>query len=248
MNNKKKIYVTSDTHFGHGNIMKYCSRTEFMTREDKEKFLSIKDVQDPAYRNLKMSSESIKKMDDAILNNINEAVGPDDQLWILGDFAFSRKSHELYDYRERINCKDVRLVWGNHDDRYLLKQIYFLDQCQELFQGYYESGTFYETDEGLISEGEITEYYGHINPYKKKQRWYFNHYMNAVWNGSHKGVYHLYGHSHGEAEPWRERHVPNACAWDAGVDNNDYKPINLADQKKIFDKKIKQGKHVIDHH
>ena len=30
-----RYWFTSDTHFAHANIIKYCSRTEFMTKEDK---------------------------------------------------------------------------------------------------------------------------------------------------------------------------------------------------------------------
>lgn len=246
---KKNIWVTSDLHLGHGNIMKYCSRTKFMTDEDREKFLSVKDDNGQAFRSLKMSRKSIENMDDAILGNINRLAMPEDQLWILGDFAWGRDCSDFYDYRKRINCEDVRLIWGNHDDRYLLKQIYYLDPIQEPFQGYYESGIFIETDEGLLSEDEIVEMHGARNPYKRNQRWYFNHYMNAVWNGSHKNYYHCYGHSHMGAEKWREQHMPNALCFDVGVDGHDYIPWSLEEIKNsLILKKQKVGQHAIDHH
>jgi len=225
-----------------------------MTKEDLEQFLEVKDDNGDKYRNFKLSRKSIENMDEEIISNINAVVGVDDQLWHLGDFAWGKQCHEFYDYRKRINCKDMRLIWGNHDNRYLLKYINDHDPNGYMFQGYYESGVFVETPEGLMSEDEIAEYYEGKNPFKKKQKWYLNHYMNAVWDGSHKGVYHLYGyhlygHSHAGAEPWREQHMPHACAWDAGVDNNNYKPIRLSDQKAIFDKKSAANKqHAIDHH
>src|SRR5205807_4253480 len=37
-----------------------------------------------------------------------------DTLWILGDFCFGRLE-EARPYRERICCREVHLVWGNHD-------------------------------------------------------------------------------------------------------------------------------------
>ena len=253
---KKKIGITSDLHLGHGNIMKYCSRTQFMTDEDREKFLAVKDDNGQAFRSLKMSHQSIDNMDNGIIGNINEVIMPEDELWILGDFAFANNYKKLLDYRNRINCKNVKFVWGNHDDRWLLKY-YTMDEvhCHEyeqpnIFQGYYESGLFFETENGLRSEDEIArECKDKKNPYRKNQKWYFNHYMNAVWHSSHHNTYCLYGHSHQGAEKWREEHMPSACCFDVGVDGNDFKPYLLDDIKKQLDEKSKRVKpHAIDHH
>lgn len=238
--------------------MKYCSRTEFMTDEDREKFLSVKDDNGQAFRSLKMSRDSIRNMDDAILGNINEAVGEDDELWILGDFVFANTFEKVQYYRNRIKCKTVKLVWGNHDDRWLLKYKYLDDfgynlddtSAPNIFQGYYESGLFFQTDDGLISEDEdARKNRGKKSPHRHTQKWYFNHYMNAVWHSSHRNTYCLYGHSHQGAEKWREQHMPSACCFDAGVDGHDYKPLLINNIKAELDEKSKRVKpHAIDHH
>jgi hypothetical protein len=68
-----------------------------------------------------------------------------------------------------------------------------------------------------------------------------NHYCMAIWNGSHKGVWHLYGHSHAGAEAWMDKHMPGRRAFDVGIDNaykvlGEYRPWNLLDDiKPIMD-------------
>lgn len=74
-------YFTSDTHFCH---------------------TSIAEVRGFA---------SIAEHDAAILDGINSAVEPDDQLYILGDFALDFPGR----YRPKIRCKTVFFVIGNHD-------------------------------------------------------------------------------------------------------------------------------------
>lgn len=55
------IWVTSDTHYGHYNIIKYCNRP-------------FKDV---------------NHMNTALINNHNEVVSPEDTVFHLGDFSLS---------------------------------------------------------------------------------------------------------------------------------------------------------------
>jgi len=64
MNN---IWFTSDTHFGHENIIKYCNRP----------------------------FKTIREMDDALISNWNECVKPDDIVWHLGDFAMMRNPENI---------------------------------------------------------------------------------------------------------------------------------------------------------
>lgn len=49
---------------------------------------------------------------------------------------------------------------------------------------------------------------------------YLCHYGHRVWNKSHHGSLHFYGHSHGELPGWGK-----SC--DVGVDANDYKPVSF---------------------
>ena len=81
------IYFTSDTHFGHHNIIKYCDRP----------------------------FDNVHIMDQIIIDNINNVVSVDDTLYILGDFCF--KGGKPEQYLSRIVCQDIHLVLGNHDRR-----------------------------------------------------------------------------------------------------------------------------------
>lgn len=42
---------------------------------------------------------------------------PDDTLWIVGDFCMEGRFDFAKAYRDRIKCRNVHLVWGNHDKR-----------------------------------------------------------------------------------------------------------------------------------
>lgn len=61
------VYFTSDSHFYHSNIIKYCNRP-------------FKDVEE---------------MNNKLLQNWNERVTPDDIIYCLGDFGFSAESNKI---------------------------------------------------------------------------------------------------------------------------------------------------------
>jgi calcineurin-like phosphoesterase family protein len=78
-------FFTSDTHFGHGNIINLSKRPY----------------------------ADCDEMDEAIIANWNARVKPSDTVWHLGDFAWA-KAAEAERYLKRLNGK-LNLVWGNHD-------------------------------------------------------------------------------------------------------------------------------------
>lgn len=80
-----KIFFTSDTHFGHKNILNFCERP-------------FKDTDE---------------MDEAIITNWNNKVGKDDIVFHLGDFAFATNKR-WQDLICKLNGKII-LVLGNHD-------------------------------------------------------------------------------------------------------------------------------------
>ena len=102
-------WFTADTHFGHANIIKYCVRP-FLT--DPERQRALTDARGP----WRVSDATVRRHDDGLFDAINSRVGVDDDFWILGDFCWGRLD-EAARYRERIACRNVHLVWGNHDDR-----------------------------------------------------------------------------------------------------------------------------------
>ena len=81
----QNIFFTSDTHFWHENIIKFCNRP----------------------------FSSIEEMNDTIINNWNSVVKENDIVFHLGDFCFcgSDKFKELI---ETLNGR-IYLILGNHD-------------------------------------------------------------------------------------------------------------------------------------
>lgn len=84
------IWYTADTHFGHENVIRFCNRP----------------------------FKTASQMDGIILENMWKVVQPEDDLLIIGDFAFGPKSKDSQ-YVEMIfnQLPGARrhLVIGNHD-------------------------------------------------------------------------------------------------------------------------------------
>ena len=104
-----KTWFTADTHFGHGNIIKHCQRP-FLS--DAEENLAL----ESASGNWKVSAETVRRHDQHLIDTINSLVQPNDTLWIIGDFCWGDLENAER-YRQSIRCRDVGLVWGNHDSR-----------------------------------------------------------------------------------------------------------------------------------
>lgn len=140
-------FFTSDTHFGHKNIVKGCS-----TWVDKS---GCRDF------------ASIEEHDRTIIDNINRVVQPNDVLYHLGDFAFGEK-YKFSQYRHDINCKNIILVFGNHD--------YYLRR-QRNWTNFF------------IHAHELTTL-------ETKPRITMCHYPLQVWEDNHRGTIMLHGHCH----------------------------------------------------
>ena len=80
-----RVFFTSDTHFNHTNIIRFCNRP-------------FKDV---------------SHMNETIIANWNRVVGPEDIVFHLGDFCLGG-SAEWTNILDRLNGK-IYLISGNHD-------------------------------------------------------------------------------------------------------------------------------------
>ncbi len=152
----KRIWVTADTHFGHLEAIGLFARP--------------------------VAIDDVNGMDELLLDQINSRVNRRDHLLHLGDFTGPRvwkgaAGDESIGYanaiRQRIVCKTMDLVRGNHDpSRKRLKGI--VDETHELFSFKGWSGG---TDRVVCC-----------------------HYPLRTWQGIFDGSMHLYGHTHGTFE------------------------------------------------
>jgi len=132
-------FYTSDSHFSHFNIIRYCNRP-FLT---------------------------IAEMNDTIINNFNSVIKPEDTLYHLGDFAFSKNYDYLVSLMNRINGKKVCII-GNHDREKFFKQ--------------------------MMIDNVITGYCGNLHTVIDGQSIYMTHRYKEFDNS--KTSWTLYGHVH----------------------------------------------------
>ena len=90
------IFFTSDLHLGHANAIRFTNRP----------------------------FSDVEQMNDGLIRNINETIMANDELWILGDFAFKVNMDAAKQFRDQINCKTVHMITGNHDKDYTRDHIF----------------------------------------------------------------------------------------------------------------------------
>lgn len=95
-------YFTSDLHLGHEKVITFNNRP----------------------------FDNVDHMDSVIINNINETCGPNDDLYILGDFTFNES--RIYETTARIVPR-IHLIFGNHDHKKTRKATCF-DSKQYYFE------------------------------------------------------------------------------------------------------------------
>lgn len=128
-------FFSADWHLGHSNIIKYCRRP-FLTREE-EGLIGMADRGSIPGTEVRISQESTDRMTDTIIDSTNAVVDRNDTLVIAGDFCSWAKSSRYSlakQYRDRIKCRNVIIVWGNHDDRRDLAPIFNSAYDEYLFK------------------------------------------------------------------------------------------------------------------
>lgn len=155
-------------------------------------------------------------MNAALIKNWNAEVGPQDEVWHLGDFAFM----DLKEFKPlllRLNGR-INVVLGNHDK------------------------VISKNKKALLEQGRIVSIQDYAEVTYSGQKIILLHYGMRVWNGSHKGNIHLYGHSHGSLPP-------HGKSVDVGVDckeiTSDYRPIHADEVLKYM---ANRKGETVDHH
>lgn len=137
------VWYTADLHFGHDNILSHSARP-------------FRDVQ---------------HMDASLLETLWSKVLPEDQLWIIGDFAFGPNAKEeawLWQIFAQLPGAEKHLIIGNHDGPLT-------------------------RDLPWTSVAHIAE----VHDPGSDLPVILCHYPMMTWEGARKGAVHLFGHVHG---------------------------------------------------
>lgn len=166
------IWFTSDTHFGHKNIIRYCNRP----------------------------FSSVEEMDEVMIIRWNSIVKQKDIVYHLGDVTMG-SYNDFWKIIPRLNGT-IHIITGSHD--------------HEWMKHLSESRTFYSEGKLVGSLYSLELQTGSKYP----TLFVLCHYAMRVWEKSHFGSFHLYGHSHGTL-PGLGRSM------DVGVDGNNFYPYSL---------------------
>ncbi len=180
------IWFTSDTHFGHANILRYCGRP----------------------------FDSIEEHDEELVRRWNALVGDKDDIYHLGDFCFTRAGKSADYYLKKLKGR-IHIIWGNHDKE--TRRLY-----RHLFASHADYREIYIDAKWLLDEPP------------QKTKVVLSHYPMRAWNACGHGSFHLWGHEHGNMEPW-------GLSFDAGVDCHSYRPISVDEVVKKMRELVQNG-------
>ena len=183
-----RVFFTSDTHFNHTNIISYCKRP----------------------------FRDIHEMNETIIANWNNVIGPDDIVFHLGDFCLGG-AEEWNRILSRLNGK-IYLILGNHD----------LNNIRQGVTNVFE----YVAMSMCIQIG--------------KKKIYLNHFLYLCFEGGyHNDVWQLFGHVHTRAsnsgiDAERLRYL-YPTQLDVGVDNNNFTPLSFTEVRAKILKQIENS-------
>ena len=185
-----RMWLTSDTHWSHSNILKYCVRPW----------------------------DTVEEMNQALIDNWNSVVGPDDHVYHLGDFCFGNVEKWNAILEPGVLNGHIHLILGNHDPTRLYRNGVHIGRFSEI------------TYQKLLFVDGWTVYLNHFP---------FLDFSNNI---DYKTC-QFYGHTH--ENPFTTGTMNNErlsmVQWNqynVGVDNNNYTPISWSDAiGKIIEKR-----------
>lgn len=166
-----KIFLTSDLHFGHDREFLYGPR----------------------------GFSEISTHDETVIAEWNSIVGPEDDVYILGDLMLNDNEHGI-ECIKRLNGH-LHIIYGNHDT----------DNRRKFY------------DELGIVHGwaDVIKY--------KKYRFYLSHFPTYTGNleaeSLHQCLINLYGHTHQKSNFFEDR----PYMYHVGLDSHNNRPVLLDD-------------------
>lgn len=179
-----EVFFTSDTHFYHTNIIEFCNRP---------------------FKNM-------EEMNETLIANWNKAIGPNDIVFLLGDFCLgdSGKWNRILD---RLNG-NIYLILGNHDLRNFRK-------------------SYAERFEPVAMQ---------MNIEVDNQKICLNHYPFLCYDGVWQLFGHVHTNRNHTGNDTARLKLLFPTQYDVGVDDNDFIPVSFAQVKEIIEKQIGQSK------
>lgn len=163
-------YYIADTHFGHDNIRMLSERP----------------------------FKSVGEMDKTIIDNWNNKVTDDDDVYILGDFSY--KGENPIEYLKKLKGKK-HLIVGNHDTK-LLKD----KNCKRYFVEIVDMKMVNDDGTQIV----------------------LCHYPLVEWNGYYRNVLHFFGHVHNTFRSETTKYAMGMKnAYNVGVDVIGFAPCTL---------------------
>lgn len=233
--NKQNVYFCSDPHYDHTALVRG------VTTWENSSFCR--------------DFDTLEEHNQQLVDNINNTVGEDDILFCLGDWSFGNYKNRdnvenIRRFRERINCKTIHLITGNHDDE-ILKNVLFADgvtRTQDMFTSVRE-----KIDNLVIVEQPTIQ-----GAKATKQIITLCHYAFRVWDKGHHGAWMLYGHSHNTLDGMTPTianptwigdgfFYKNYRTMDVGFDcHPEFRPYSYQEIKAIMERRAVELE--VDHH
>lgn len=195
------IWFTADLHFGHAKILSLSHRP----------------------------FASVTEMDDALIDNWNSKVAPDDIGWVLGDLAVEGAWRTGLERAAQMNGR-LRLITGNHDQSWTGKSTWtrFYSHYLEVFE------TVVPWGRAKIGPNKVNlSHFPYIGDHTDTDR--FEGYRLPI---SDRPLVH--GHTHAKeqfsvAHLWQEGgRVILVPQLHVGVDAWDFSPVNVSQLETIL--------------
>lgn len=168
----------------------------------------------------KRDFRNIDEHDEFMIKMCMNTLRPGDNFYYLGDFSFTNpRKTESYLATLQSSGANLFFIKGNHDKRDTIK----------LYQKY---GIYLGEQKTIqVLDGDARDGIQNI---------VLNHYAMRVWDRSHHGTWHLYGHSHHTLPE-----LSDSMSFDVGINGWDYQLISYQQVKEKMSKKTYKP---IDHH
>lgn len=216
----ERIWITSDTHYGHKNICRGTTEWDLSKRASRTggNVLGVRDF------------DTVEEMNQAIVNGIN-IVPENDILFHLGDWSFGGEQNVMAFWKQ-IKCQTIFFVQGNHDQH--------IEKYKSQMNGWHSEGTSENHKNGISPDFGFHQYVE--LQIGKHMKFCLFHFPIESWNEIGRSSYHLHGHMHWQGD----KRFGNGRKMDIGMDGNGLRPYRLVDVIDL----LKERKHYDeqDHH